>query len=494
MNKLIIYIVIVSLLSFSCKKTEPIDEVGRVVVTGKVNEFNGENSDLFLVYSQPGLKRQQIPIELNGQGRFRFELETTIPLDAMILEKKTFANINFIYHPNDSIHIEFTAKNSHLPLLSSVKFTGDSEKDNNQLIAFQQLREEKNLGYGAIDLSAINQNDINGFIQKMDSLKQKQLNLFNRFAKDNSLSKEALEWTQSFATETYFYFLDMYAYDHENISKNYYNYNHEILPLTTEKLVCWSVITSRVSSYWGNTVKKDFQQKYIDKIEEIKSGKIDSDSLVIDYVETNIQDKLLQDLLIANYYTIQMGANILEGYQKNQEHLYKSINTPLIEVNLNKSYQVAYHFVNKPHEYTNEVLKKIEDTPISDTFSKILSENTGKVIYIDCWATWCSPCIKAMPHSKKLMEKYKGKDVSFVYICIDSSEKLWERMVSEFNLGGGQHYLLNKEQSDFFRESMDVQGIPEYFLIDKEKNIMERGNHIHPGGILIEEKMNTLLN
>ena len=74
----------------------------------------------------------------------------------------------------------------------------------------------------------------------------------------------------------------------------------------------------------------------------------------------------------------------------------------------------------------------METTPIKETFNKILQENKGKVIYIDCWATWCGPCKKAMPDSKKLMKKYEGTDVSFVYVCIESEEKLWKKLISEF--------------------------------------------------------------
>jgi thiol-disulfide isomerase/thioredoxin len=38
-----------------------------------------------------------------------------------------------------------------------------------------------------------------------------------------------------------------------------------------------------------------------------------------------------------------------------------------------------------------------------------LSELKGKVILIDFWATWCSPCVDAMPHLSQLQTKYQGK-------------------------------------------------------------------------------------
>jgi thiol-disulfide isomerase/thioredoxin len=44
----------------------------------------------------------------------------------------------------------------------------------------------------------------------------------------------------------------------------------------------------------------------------------------------------------------------------------------------------------------------------------------GKVLLVDYWATWCAPCVKAMPDLQKLHEKYAaGGKFSVVGISID---------------------------------------------------------------------------
>ncbi|WP_163711168.1 TlpA family protein disulfide reductase [Mangrovibacterium lignilyticum] len=480
-------------ISISCNHKDKFTEKKQIVVTGKIHQYNGENAKLYFIYSQPGGKDSKELINIDSVGNFQYAIEGYIPLDAMLLEQTTFANINFIYHPGDSIHLEFKTNEKQLPLLKTVKFSGDRAETNNHLINFQILREENNLGYGVINPNEAYKKNTDDFITQMDSVKEKQLNIYNQFISKYTPNQETKNWAIYFANETYFYFLDDYSIGKNDLPLNYFDYNKQILPLTIDKLVSWRVLTSRINSYWRNITKPAIVQQFSDKMEEIKSGSINTDSLIINFINTESPDKLLSELLLAHYYSGQFGANIINGYQQNQTLLNSSLDNFFIKEVLTENYQATYDFINKPNEFTNEILGKIDNTPIEKTFAKILNDNRGKIIYLDCWATWCAPCIKAMPDSKKLMKKFEGKDIAFVYVCIESEEDLWKRLLSEFNLGGGQHYLLNKEQSEFFRNALDIQGIPKYFLIDKNGNIVEQGSHLHPSEKLAEEKIDKLM-
>lgn len=46
----------------------------------------------------------------------------------------------------------------------------------------------------------------------------------------------------------------------------------------------------------------------------------------------------------------------------------------------------------------------------------------GKVVVMDCWATWCPPCRVAMPELAKLYAKYKPLGVEFVGITTESEQ------------------------------------------------------------------------
>ena len=54
-----------------------------------------------------------------------------------------------------------------------------------------------------------------------------------------------------------------------------------------------------------------------------------------------------------------------------------------------------------------------------------LSDHLGKdVIYIDFWATFCQPCLAAMPHLKAMQEKYAPQGFTIVAVSMDGPESL----------------------------------------------------------------------
>jgi peroxiredoxin len=109
-----------------------------------------------------------------------------------------------------------------------------------------------------------------------------------------------------------------------------------------------------------------------------------------------------------------------------------------------------------------------------------LEDYRGKVVLIDFWASWCTPCRKEMPHVKKVYEKYNGNGFEIIGISLDDKKHNFSRYVQEEDLPWPQIFDGKGWQSEVGR-LYAVSSIPATYLIDREgiiryKNL--RGNQL----------------
>ncbi len=75
-----------------------------------------------------------------------------------------------------------------------------------------------------------------------------------------------------------------------------------------------------------------------------------------------------------------------------------------------------------------------------------LSDHLGKdVILVDFWATFCDPCMAAMPHLDELYKKYKSKGFVVLGVSIDGPDGLAQVRTEVKKLGVSFPILLDKE-------------------------------------------------
>ena len=109
-----------------------------------------------------------------------------------------------------------------------------------------------------------------------------------------------------------------------------------------------------------------------------------------------------------------------------------------------------------------------------------MSDFKGKYVYVDVWATWCSPCRKEIPYLKKMEEDFKGKNIAFVSISVDQTKDPWKAMVVNDTLKG---YQLWAGQAREFSEFYKITGIPRFMLFDKDGKILESSATRPSGGV-----------
>lgn len=135
--------------------------------------------------------------------------------------------------------------------------------------------------------------------------------------------------------------------------------------------------------------------------------------------------------------------------------------------------------VNEAGEVANE-----------DLFASIISKFRGKVLLVDFWATWCGPCRMANKEMAPMKEELKDKDIVYVYITGETSPKgTWENMIPDIH---GEHFRVTDKQWAYLGNAMGIEGVPTYFVIDREGNIKYKSVGF-PGVQKMKEELNKAL-
>jgi thiol-disulfide isomerase/thioredoxin len=116
----------------------------------------------------------------------------------------------------------------------------------------------------------------------------------------------------------------------------------------------------------------------------------------------------------------------------------------------------------------------------------------GKLYLLECWATWCGPCIAAIPHVNELHEKYRDKGLRVIGMNVweDGEEKV-AAFVKKKGKGMSYPVVYVGKGGAFETEwlkAAGVTGIPTAFLVRDGKFLLKT----HPSQ-LTDEAINSAL-
>lgn len=177
--------------------------------------------------------------------------------------------------------------------------------------------------------------------------------------------------------------------------------------------------------------------------------------------------------------------NLIGIYAKEQSDIYRSsllkvindapkfIHDPLI-LNYIERQEVEYTKLNRffPDEILNTTyVKKINsDTKIS--LNDLLMQYKGEAIYLDFWASWCTPCREDIATSTMAKEFLKSKAVKYIYISLDTEahESKWGKASIEDKITEDQYILVNDFKAPLSKY-LKITSIPRYILLNKEHKV-----------------------
>lgn len=93
----------------------------------------------------------------------------------------------------------------------------------------------------------------------------------------------------------------------------------------------------------------------------------------------------------------------------------------------------------------------------------------GKVVLIDCWASWCNPCMTLLPELKKLYEKSHPDGLEILGVNFDQDVAKFRKTCEKQGLTWPQIIVPSDDStSKLWEDVTGIGGIPRLFLIDRE--------------------------
>lgn len=97
---------------------------------------------------------------------------------------------------------------------------------------------------------------------------------------------------------------------------------------------------------------------------------------------------------------------------------------------------------------------------------------TGKIVVVDFWASWCSPCKKALPVLAELSKEYGPKGVVFVAVSLDEDKADMDAFLKKNPLP----FTVVRDPKGKLAESLNIQGIPVSFVIAPDGKVAAAHN------------------
>ncbi len=98
-----------------------------------------------------------------------------------------------------------------------------------------------------------------------------------------------------------------------------------------------------------------------------------------------------------------------------------------------------------------------------DGVKRQLSQVTG-IRVVDLWATWCGPCVKALPNMDKLAKEYAPLGITFLAISVDADA---QDVTDYFDGDEPNHLMVGWAGRKAMREAR-INGIPAMFVLDEQ--------------------------
>ena len=119
-----------------------------------------------------------------------------------------------------------------------------------------------------------------------------------------------------------------------------------------------------------------------------------------------------------------------------------------------------------------------------------LARLRGRVVYVDFWASWCTPCKRSFPWMNALEARHRDSGLTIIAINVDKRREDALRFLRDVPA----RFTVVFDAEGRTPAAFDVKGMPSSYLIDREGRIaaVEEGFHDERATV-IEQRIRALL-
>jgi peroxiredoxin len=124
---------------------------------------------------------------------------------------------------------------------------------------------------------------------------------------------------------------------------------------------------------------------------------------------------------------------------------------------------------------TMAVGKKYPDVTLPDSTGNMVSVASykGKYVFVDYWASWCTPCRAESPALVAAYNKYKDKGFEILSISFDQKKEPWLKAVAKDGYTWTNIIdMTGMGPKGVTSTRLEIKAIPRNFLLDKDGKVI----------------------
>lgn len=471
-SQIILSVLVLTLIS--CQNTNK-----KIIITGKITGEIPENIEYTVPVNNISYFLFEESVEPDSLGNFEIQME---------LEKASVIELSKSYEQYGALIAE-PGMDYHIFIDTDKEngFMVEGENKKGQDMYNQLYKSEADMETEAIKFfkdSVVS--DLKG---RINNIKKVEMAEFKELLNANVISEAFFNLVEM--DRTYFYqgVLSMIPYlkiswnSRNNIEwnedefKNMWREIYQSNPVTNSAFMASPWFYYYVRSYlqYHEITDKEFNNEYLGEL--YKQGLLNTHKI------NNAKEFLSGDALEYYYAALLQMSSMGKNYEKELITLFNQFKNDYPSSKYTRFVEPEIQSIVKYHELKkksfSDGIKFIDNSKNTNSFDEIIEQLKGKKVYVDIWATWCAPCKVEFGHKESLKKLLKANNIETLYISIDKDDRVeqWEDMIKFYDLNGF-HIRANKELNTNLTEIIGGRyGIPRYFLVDEEGNILNKMAH-----------------